>query len=127
MKKLLVLLCMVCLVLSIVAVAKDKAPSKGSAMTGWISDEKCSAKVAKNGSLDEAGAACAKKCVEGGDKVVFVNDKDHSVVAIHNPEAVKGHEGHHVTVTGSMMDNALHVADVKMAMGAKKGAAKGKM
>jgi len=113
MKKLMFILCMVCMVcllFSVVAVAKDKAAGSKS-MTGWIADEKCGAKNAGT----EAGAACAKKCIEeGGSKAVFVNEKDKSVVAIHNQEAVKGHEGHHVKVSGSMMDNALHVDKVEM-------------
>lgn len=110
MKKLVVILCMVCLLSSVAAVAKDKAAG-GKSMTGWIADEKCGAKNAGT----EAGAACAKKCIEeGGSKAVFVNEKDKSVVAIANQEAVKGHEGHHVKVSGSMADNALHVDKVDM-------------
>jgi len=119
MKKLMVILCMVCMVcllFSVAAVAKDKAA--GKSMTGWIADEKCGAKNAGT----EAGAACAKKCIEeGGSKAVFVNEKDKSVVAIHNPEAVKGHEGHHVKVSGSMMDNALHIDKVDMVAEKGKG------
>ncbi len=67
---------------------------------GWLSDAKCGAKGANAGH-----AQCAKKCVEGGEKPVLVTDKDQKVVAIANPEAVAGHEGQHVKVTGSMTDS----------------------
>ena len=43
---------------------------KGS-WKGWVSDEKCGA-----ANASAAKADCAKKCIEGGQKMVFVNDKD---------------------------------------------------
>src|SRR5271157_4379937 len=77
---------------------------------GWISDSKCAAKGA-----NAAHAACAKKCVEGGEKPVLVTDKDQKVVAIENPAAVSGHEGQHVKVTGTMTDSgSLHVDKISL-------------
>lgn len=60
-----------------------KAAEKGKAMslTGWIKDE--------------------------GGKAVFENDKDKQTWAISNPDAVKGHEGHHVKVKAKL-DEANH-------------------
>jgi hypothetical protein len=114
MKKLVIVLCAICLMLTVVAVAKDKAAS-GSSWTGYISDAKCGA--AKVGT--EAGAACAKKCIEGGQKAVFVNDKDKSVVDIANQDAVKGHEGHHVKLSGTKGADGIHVDKVEMATAEK--------
>ena len=75
---------------------------------GWISDSKCGAKGANANH-----AACAKKCIDGGEKPVFVSDKDQKVVPIENPTAVSGHEGQHVKVTGTMTsDGAMKVASV---------------
>jgi hypothetical protein len=106
MKKLFAVLCVACMVasLSLAAVAADK-----STLTGVVTDEKC----AKTDMA--ANADCAKKCIEGGQKAVFVADKDKMVWPIDNPDAVKGHEGHHVTVTGSTANNTLHVDSLKMA------------
>jgi hypothetical protein len=84
-----------------------EASSIGLAKTwdGWISDAKCAAKGA-----NAAHAACAKKCVEKGEKPVLVTDKDQKVVAIANPAVVSGHEGQHVKVTGTMTsDGAVQV------------------
>ncbi len=106
MRKLAVVLMMLCMVLAMAAFASDKAKAGKTSMTGYISDEKCGAKV---------NADCAKKCIEGGQKAVFVNDADKSVVAIANPDKVKGHEGHHVTVTGSVTNDELHIDSLKMA------------
>ena len=85
------------------------AAAKDMSWDGWISDSKCGAKGA-----NAAHAACAKKCIEAGEKPVLVTDKDQKVVPIDNPDAVKGHEGHHVQVTGKMDNGTLHVDKVTM-------------
>lgn len=96
------------MVIGILLVAAWAVASPSNSWDGWISDSKCAAKGA-----NAAHAACAKKCVEGGEKPVLVTDKDSKVVAIENPAAVAGHEGQHVKVTGAMTDSgALHVATV---------------
>ena len=64
-----------------------------SKLNGWISDSMCAAKHAGT------GAACAKKCIEGGEKPVFVDEAKKEVWTIQNPEAVKDFYGAHVTVT----------------------------
>ena len=75
-----------------------------STMTGWIVDQKCGAKSAHAGAK-----ACSESCIKGGSPAVFVSDAKKEVIPIHNQDAVKGHEGDHVKVTGSMMDGALHI------------------
>jgi hypothetical protein len=66
-----------------------------SQITGYISDSMCGAKHAGS------GAACVKKCIEGGMKPVFVDDAKKQVWSIDNPDAVKNFYGDHVTVTAS--------------------------
>ena len=97
-----------------VSVAKDKAP-KAQKVTGYVTDAKC----AKANKAGEDHAACAKKCIEGGEAAVLVNDKDHKILAIDNADAVKGHEGHHVTVTGVVTGESIHIEKVAMAKEAK--------
>lgn len=104
MKKLCVVLVLV-LAFGALAVASSSSSGKAGSWTGWISDEKCGAKV---------DAACAKKCIDAGQKAVFVNDKDKTVYPIANQDAVKGHAGHHVTIKGSMDKNTLTVSSVTM-------------
>lgn len=84
--------------------------SAASSMTGYIVDEKCGAKGAHPGA-----EACAKKCIEGGEKPIFVSDADKSVLHLDNPDAIKGHEGHHVSVTGTVKDGVLHIDKLAMA------------
>ena len=66
-----------------------------SKLNGWISDSMCAAKHAGT------GAACAKKCIEGGSAPVFVDEAKKAVWTIDNPDAVKGFYGDHVTVTAT--------------------------
>jgi hypothetical protein len=66
-----------------------------SKLNGWISDAMCGAKHAGT------GAACAKKCVEGGEAPVFVDEAKKEVWTIDNPDAVKGFYGDHVTVSAT--------------------------
>ena len=51
-----------------------------------------------------------------GDKLTFVADKDAKSWDVMNPEALKGHEGHHVEVSAHVYadKNAIHVMSVKM-------------
>jgi hypothetical protein len=104
MKKLIVpvLVCM--------ALLSAMAFASGASMTGYVVDEKCGAKGAHPGA-----EACAKKCAEAGEKMVFVTDQDKNVLKLDNPEAVKGHEGDHVNVTGSVKDGVLHIDKLAMA------------
>ena len=53
----------------------------------------------------------------GDDGKTFVSDKDGKSWTINNPDAVKGHEGHHVTLTAHVDadKNEVHVMSLKMA------------
>jgi len=105
MKKSLVVLLVLTMVLVVVAVAKE------GAVNGWVVDAKCGTKMAS-----AQGAACAKKCIAAGEKVAFVPDGTQDVLIVDNPASLKGHEGHHVTVTGSTdtAKKTIHVDSVKM-------------
>lgn len=107
MKKLFSVLVVLSLLFLLVAVVT--ASDESQTVKGWVSDAKCGAKGA-----NAKGAACTKKCIEAGEKPVLVSDADQKVLNIENPEAVKGHEGHHVTVTGHVTGDSIHVMEVKM-------------
>jgi hypothetical protein len=51
------------------------------------------------------------------DGKMFVSDKDSQTWTITNPDAVKGHEGHHVTLTAHVDadKSEVHVMSLKMA------------
>jgi hypothetical protein len=78
--------------------------------TGYITDSKCGAKAAHDGSRD-----CTVKCVQAGAKYVFVNDADKKVYAIDDQDKVAAHAGHHVTVKGSVDGDSLKLTSIDMA------------
>ena len=100
MKRVLILMALVGLMTTLALAGAEKG-----SWTGKISDAKCGAKF---------DADCAKKCVDAGQPMVFVNDKDGSVLPVANQDALKGHAGHHVKVEGSVDNNTLTVGSVTM-------------
>ena len=103
MKKWMTVIFAFVLMCSMSAFAKDtakkaeKAPApKTVKLKGMVSDAKCGAKV---------DAACAKKCADAGEKLVFVDDADQKVWTVNNQDALKGHAGHHVQVKAAEHDD----------------------
>jgi pyrimidine deaminase RibD-like protein len=82
-----------------IALTQAKAPG----MTGYVTDAMC----AKSGDL--SNAECAKKCAKQGVALVFVSDQDKKIMSVDNQDALKGHEGQHVMVSGKVDNGALHV------------------
>jgi hypothetical protein len=82
--------------------------------TGYITDSKCGAKAAHEGSRD-----CTIQCVKAGAKYVFVNDADKKVYAIDAQDKVADHAGHHVTVKGTVDGGTLKLESIEMASAAK--------
>src|SRR6516162_4810883 len=80
-------------VLTFGAIAASAADA--TTINGWISDSMCGAKHAGS------GAACVKKCIEGGMTPVFVDEAKKQVWTIDNPETVKSFYGDHVTISAT--------------------------
>jgi len=78
-------------------------------VNGWVSDSKCGVKGAHEGA-----AECTKKCIKEGAKMVVVTDGDQKILTVENPDALKGHEGHHIAVTGHVDGDKIHVESAKM-------------
>jgi hypothetical protein len=102
----------VCAVLAAVfALSVLVAQAADSTSTGWISDAMCGAKHVGTGT------ACVKKCIEGGEKPVFVDSKK-QVWSIDNPDAVKSDlYGAKVTVTASedASNKSIHIQSIAAA------------
>jgi len=106
MKKILLILVAASLVLfiGVLAYAADS-----TTVNGYVSDSMCAAKGANEGHAD-----CMNKCIAKGAKYVIVTDGDQKVLTVNNPDALKGHEGHHVAATGEVSGDSIHVDSVKM-------------
>jgi hypothetical protein len=102
MKKVLALVLGLSVIFSVAAFAQDAGQSAGT-------------------TDKTATSAAPLKTIKGtvkaeGDKVTFVSDSDQKAWEVVNPEALKGHEGHHVQVSAHVYadKNAIHVMSVKM-------------
>ena len=108
MRKVVLICVAFCFLLALSALAFDDM-GKSTTVNGWVSDDKCGAKGA-NASAE----ACTKKCLAAGAKYVIVTDKDQKVLTVDNPDALKGHEGHHIAATGVVKGDSIHVDSMKM-------------
>jgi hypothetical protein len=108
MRKVLLVCIVICFLLALTAVAFDDM-GKSATVNGWVVDDKCGAKGANAGA-----EACTKKCLAAGAKMVIVTDKDQKILMVDNPDALKGHEGHHIAATGSVKGDSIHVDSMKM-------------
>jgi hypothetical protein len=107
-KKILLVCLALLFVLAVSALAFDDM-GKSTTVNGWVSDDKCGAKGAMAGQ-----EKCTKGCLEKGAKMVIVTDKDQKVLMVDNPDALKGHEGHHIAATGAVKGDSIHVDSMKM-------------
>lgn len=108
MRKVLVILLAVMFVLALSAMAFD-GMGKSETVKGWVVDDKCGAKGANAGAEE-----CTKKCLAAGAKMVIVTDKDQKILMVDNPDALKGHEGHHISATGEVKGDSIHVDKMSM-------------
>lgn len=102
-------LCTIFALTLLFVVAAPSFAGDASTVNGWVSDSKCGVKGANAGA-----AECTKKCIAAGASMVVVTDGDQKILTVDNPDALKGHEGHHIAVTGHVDGDKIHVNSVKM-------------
>jgi hypothetical protein len=93
-------------VLSVFAICAMSAMAAD--FSGTIMDTKCSTNKAMKDN-----AACAARCIKGGDPAVLVTD-DGKIYKIADQDKVVAHAGHKVTITGTADGDTLKVESVKM-------------
>jgi len=111
MKKIWVLAISVFLALPVIALAQDPAQQNDSTNSRMGQSD-----TMKQG---HSGKASVKGTISDDGKS-FVSDSDGKSWTIANPDAVKGHEGHHVELKGSASEGQIQVSSVKMLKGATK-------
>ena len=99
MKKLMIISFALALLISAVAVAQYESQQPDNSKSGTSMKA-----VSITGTISDDGK-------------MFVSDKDGKSWTISNPDAVKGHEGHHVTLQAHVdaNKNEVHVVSLKMA------------
>jgi hypothetical protein len=84
--------------------------AKASTVSGYVSDSVCLTKAASGGYAD-----CTNKCLVKGAQLVIVVDVTQQILTIDNPDVVKGHECHHVLLTGdiNIHTSVIHIYSVR--------------
>lgn len=91
----------------VLAVAGFTVSAMAAELKGYISDEKCGAKHAK-----DHNAKCVEGCVKGGAAPVFVHKG--KIYKIDDAAKVQDHLGHDVTINGKIEGDTVHVDSVSM-------------
>jgi pentapeptide MXKDX repeat protein len=75
-----------------------------------------------NMNADNMAKAVSVSGKVSADGKMFTSDKDNKMWTVSNPEALKGHEGHHVTIKAKIdvAKNQIDITSVKMAKGEMK-------
>jgi hypothetical protein len=102
-------LCTIFALTLLFVVATPSFAGDAQTVNGWVSDSKCGVKGANAGA-----AECTKKCIKAGASMVVVTDGDQKILTVDNPDALIGHEGHHIAVTGHVDGDKIHVESAKM-------------
>ena len=108
MKRLSVLVTVLAVVFALLPLASLMADA--GSWNGWITDDSCGAKGAK-----AEHAACAKKCLDKGGKLVFYNNGDKKIYKLDKQAVAKEHIGHEVTVTGTATGDSIAVESIAAA------------
>ena len=96
-----------------VTLAGQADKGKSGTWSGVVTDNVCGAK-----NEGASGGACTKKCVEQkGAKLALYDTASKQVYILDPQDKATGHEGHTVTVKGTLDKdtNTIHVSSVSMA------------
>lgn len=86
------------------------AAADAGSWTGWVTDDHCGAKGAK-----AEHASCAKRCLDGGGKLVFYNTADEKLYNLDNQKLAEEHLGHEVVVKGTAEGDTIKVESIEAA------------
>jgi hypothetical protein len=104
------MLCTVALLFAAGLTVAQDAGKKGT-WSGVVTDDMCGAKDA-----NAAKAECTKTCVkEHGAKYALYNPSDKKLYVLEPSDKISGHEGHNVTVKGTLDGDTIHVDSLTMA------------
>lgn len=102
------------------AAAKAPTPAPaGNGATPGSGPNAATPAVGINGALPGPGTVApprintVRDCLANGGKVVIRPDAGHGDIPIENPEAIKGHEWHRVSISGYMNGSSFHIMSLR--------------
>lgn len=81
-------------------------------MKGWISDASCGV---SNANAKTESRECARNCIKGGAKPVFVTESGDKVYQLAGKTNVLDHIDHKVEVKGDVKGDTLTIVEIKKA------------
>jgi hypothetical protein len=103
-------------IIILLACAVAQAGTETITLRGWFADEACARGRAAGGVFTGANPECAKRCVQEGKKIVFIDPDSRRVLDISNQDAAHGNIGDEVEVVGSVDsgNRVLHIDSLKL-------------
>jgi hypothetical protein len=103
-------------ILMLLACALALAATETKTLRGWVSDESCARGRAAGGVFTGTNPECAKRCVQEGKKIVFIDPESRRVLDISNQDAARDNIGDEVEVLVSLDSgtNVLHINSLKL-------------
>jgi hypothetical protein len=104
------------LIIILLACALAPAATETKTLRGWLSDEACARGRAAGGVFTGTNPECARRCVEEGKKIVFIDPDSRRVLDVSNQDAARDNIGDEVEVAGSVDTgaNVLHINSLKL-------------
>jgi hypothetical protein len=90
------------------SIAGQDARNSGT-WSGIVTNDKCGAKDAS-----AQGAGCTKGCIARGAKLALYDTDNKKVYVLEPQDKATGHEGHEVTVSGTLDGDTIHVTSITM-------------
>ena len=94
-----------------------------ASLGGWVQANAQKDKTDKTTAASNTGKAMTMTGTVSSDGKMFITDKDNKSWKIDNPDEVKAHQGHHVSVNANedASNDTLHINSVKMLGKGKSG------
>ena len=85
-------------------------------MKGTLADGMCAKRhvADEKGVVNEKSQACIKKCLDGGQPVVFISGDKIYKIANQDFKELKAHAGHEVMLTGDVKDDTVTISKIEM-------------
>ena len=85
-------------------------------MKGTLADAMCAKRhvADEKGVVNEKSQACVKKCLDGGQPVVFISGDKLFKIANQDFKELKAHAGHEVMLTGDVKDDTITISKIEM-------------
>lgn len=95
-------ICSVSVAVCIIAATPVTSATKAVTLTGWFSDESCAKARLAAGVVGPTNPVCAKRCIDQGKRVVFIDEKGKDVLEVREFPSAEEYLGYYIEITGTI-------------------------